>query len=73
MPNVLIREIPTEDLEALDAQARQLGLSRADFLRRHLHQQAQRVEREVTAEDLHSMSALLADLADENVMREAWS
>ena len=39
MPDVLIRNFSADDLELLDKQARRLGLSRSEFLRRQLHQE----------------------------------
>jgi hypothetical protein len=73
MPDILIRNIPAADLERLDEQARRYGLSRTDFLRRQLHQQAYRSLDSVAVSDLSAMSELLADLADPTVMDEAWS
>lgn len=73
MPDVLIRNTPAADLERLDEQAKRQGLSRTDFLRRQLHQQAGRSLDTVAASDLGAMSELLADLADPTVMDEAWS
>lgn len=73
MPDVLIRNVPAEDLERLDEQARRAGLSRADFLRRQLHLQARLTINRVTVDDLSAMTSLLADLADPDVMDAAWS
>ncbi len=72
MPNVLIRDVPQEDLELLDEQARRAGLSRADFLRRQLQQQARRSSAPVAVEDLEAMTQLLQDLGDDEVMADAW-
>lgn len=73
MPDVLIRNFPADDLELLDEQARRVGLSRTEYLRRQLHREARRTESAVTVHDLNSFSGLLSDLADSDVMREAWS
>ena len=73
MPNVLIRDIPQEDLELLDEQARRAGLSRADFMRRQLQQQARRSSAPVAVEDLKVMTQLLQDLGEDEVMADAWS
>ena len=73
MPNVLIRDISQEDLELLYEQARRAGLSRADFLRRELQQQARRCSAPVAVEDLEVMTQLLQDLGDDEVMSDAWS
>ena len=73
MPDVLIRNFSAADLELLDKQARRLGLSRSEFLRRQLHQEARRVATRVTRVDLVHFSDLVPDLADEAVMTDAWS
>lgn len=73
MPDVLIRNFPADDLELLDEQARRVGLSRTEYLRRQLQREARRTESRVTAGDLDAFSGLLPDLADTDVMGEAWS
>lgn len=73
MPDVLIRNFSAADLELLDKQARRLGLSRSEFLRRQLHQEARRVATPVTTIDLVRFSELVPDLEDEAVMTDAWS
>ncbi|MBA3265707.1 MAG: ribbon-helix-helix protein, CopG family [Nocardioidaceae bacterium] len=73
MPDLLIRNFPAEDLALLDERAARLGLSRTEFLRRQLHQEARRSATTVTAADLSELSSAVADLADESVMSDAWS
>ncbi|OLT23092.1 hypothetical protein BJF81_12005 [Ornithinimicrobium sp. CNJ-824] len=73
MPNILIRNFPNEDLALLDEQARRVGLSRTEYLRRRLHEQAHRDQAPVTAADLDALAELLPDLGDSEVMRDAWS
>lgn len=73
MPDLLIRDFPTADLDLLDGQAKRLGLSRAEYLRRQLQQTARRGETAVTHADLAYLSSFIVDLADESVMIEAWS
>lgn len=73
MPDILIRNFPSEDLALLDEQARRAGLSRTEYLRRRLQEQAHRTAAKVTVEDLSALGELLPDLADPDVMREAWS
>lgn len=73
MPDILIRNLPGEDLALLDEQARRAGLSRTEYLRRRLHEQAHRAQAPVTASDLKTLARLLPDLADTDVMRDAWS
>jgi hypothetical protein len=44
MPDVLIRDLPAEDLARLDAHAARQGLSRTEYLRRRLREDAARVD-----------------------------
>lgn len=73
MADVLIRNLSAEDVSGLDEAARRLGISRAELLRRHVQELA-RVGRRpsVTKADLVVMSELAVDLADDEVMGEAW-
>lgn len=73
VPDVLIRDVPAEDLARIDAHAARLGLSRTEYLRRRLHQDAARPSAPVTVEDLRAFSARFGDLDDPDVMRRAWS
>jgi hypothetical protein len=73
VPDVLIRDVPAEDLARIDAHAARLGLSRTEYLRRRLHQDAARPSAPVTVEDLQAFSARFGDLDDPDVMRRAWS
>lgn len=73
MPDVLIRDVPAEDLTLLDEQARRAGLTRTEYLRRRLHEQARRAPGPVTEADLTALAGLLPDLADADMMRDAWS
>jgi hypothetical protein len=73
MPDILIRNVSAEDLARIDAHAARLGLSRTEYLRRRLHQDAGRPATPVTADDLRAFTARFADLDDPEVMRQAWS
>ena len=73
MPDVLIRNFPAEDLALLDEHAARLGISRTDYLRRRLQQEARRVTKRVTAADLMALSRSIADLGNDDVMTDAWS
>jgi hypothetical protein len=73
VPDVLIRDVPAADLARIDAHAARLGLSRTEYLRRRLRQEAERPVGPVTASDLQKFSARFADLDDPEVMRRAWS
>ena len=71
MSDVLIRDIPDDVLAALDARAMRLGLSRVEYIRRRLAQDATAVVT-VTAAELRSFADNFADLADPSVMGGAW-
>jgi hypothetical protein len=71
--DILIRDVPEEVVAAIDARAAVLGLSRNEFLRRKVAQEARRSSQPVTAEDLQRFSKLAGDLADPEVMARAWS
>jgi hypothetical protein len=73
VPDVLIRDVPAEDLARIDAHASRLGSSRTEYLRRRLHQDAARPSAPVTVEDLQAFSARFGDLDDPDVRRRAWS
>ena len=71
MPDLLIRDVPDEVVAAIDAEAAHVGLSRSEYLRRALARTARRVG-SVTAEDLARFAVMFSDLADDDVMRQAW-
>lgn len=73
MPDVLIRDISAEDLARIDAHAARLKLSRIEYLRRRLRQEAARPSTPVTTGDLQRFAARFSDLDDPDVMRRAWS
>jgi len=73
MPDVLIRDVPAHDLALIDAHAARAGLSRTEFLRRRLRQEAARSMSPVSAADLQRFADRFSDLGDPDVMRGAWS
>jgi hypothetical protein len=73
MPDVLIRDVSAADLARIDAHAARLGLSRTEYLRRRLRQEAARSAGPVTTLDLQTFAARVADLGDPELMRRAWS
>ncbi len=68
--DLLIRDVPDDVLEAIDAKARRLGLSRAEYLRRALARE--RTTGDVSVEDLSRFADTFGDLLDERIMRQAW-
>lgn len=70
MADLLIRDVPDHVLAVIDANAKRLGLSRSEYVRRQLA--AAGAGGKVTVEDLTRFSATFADLADPEVMARAW-
>ena len=73
MVDVLIRDVPDDVLAVIDRRAQRLGLSRTEYLRRLLGQQARRSDSPVTAADLRQLSRSVRHLADPEVADHAWS
>jgi plasmid stability protein len=73
MNDILIRDIPDDVLAAIDARADRAGLSRSEYLRRTLAREKSGAIAEVTVDDLARFSEWFADLADTDVMSDAWS
>jgi len=71
--NILIRDVPDDVLAAIDAKARRVGVSRTEYIRRALCRERDDAAPEVSVEDLVAFSKSFADLADPEVMRQAWS
>lgn len=72
MAQVLIRDVPDHVVAAIDRRAARLGLSRSEFLRRRLAQEATTGAGPVTVDDLRGFASTFADLADDELMRDAW-
>ena len=72
MVDVLIRDIPEDVVAAIDADASRLGLSRNEYLRRRLVRDVTTSADSVTVEGLSRFAQTFADLADPEVMRQAW-
>jgi plasmid stability protein len=70
--DILIRDVPEDVVAALDARAARLGVSRSEYLRRRLAQEAVAAPCAVTAEHLRSFADTFRDLTDPEVMRGAW-
>jgi len=72
MTDVLIRDVPDEVIAAVDAHASRLGLSRSEYVRRRLAQDAAAGASPVSARDLAKFAEVFGDLADPEVMARAW-
>jgi hypothetical protein len=72
MTDLLIRDVPDDVLAAIDAKAQRLGVSRSEYLRRALARERAVTDVDVTVDDLERFGDVFADLADDDVMRQAW-
>lgn len=72
MTDVLIRDVPDDVIAAVDARAGRLGLSRSEYVRRRLAQDATAAGSPVSTQDLARFAEVFADLGDPDVMSQAW-
>lgn len=72
MTNILIRGLSDETVARIDRSAAGLGLSRNEYLRRRLEGDEPRPVAKVTREDWKRSAEVLADLADPDIMADAW-
>lgn len=72
MTDMLIRDVPDDVVAALEAHARRLGLSRTEYVRRRLAQDAAVSESPVRTQDLARFADTFGDLANPDVMTQAW-
>jgi hypothetical protein len=72
MTDMLIRDVPDDVIAALEAHARRLGLSRSEYVRRRLAQDTAISESPVSTRDLERFARTFGDLADPDVMSQAW-
>lgn len=73
LTDVLIRGVAEVDLERVDERAARMGLSRGEYLRRRITQEAGREEGHLSVEDLQRAATRSRDLLDDDIMRDAWS
>ncbi len=72
MTDILIRDVPTDVVAAVEATAKRLGLSRNEYLRRQLVREASRATGTLTMDDLAWFAETFPDLDDTDVMVKAW-
>jgi hypothetical protein len=72
MTDMLIRDVPDDVIAAIDAHAGRLGLSRSQYVRRRLAQDAAAPGSPVSVQDLARFADVFSDLADPEVMSRAW-
>ena len=73
MTDILIRDVPDDVLAAIDAKAKRMGLSRAEYLRRTLERERTQIAGRVSVGQLKRLADLTRDLDDPGLMSDAWS
>lgn len=73
MVDILIRDVADDVLAAVDANARKLGLSRAEYLRRTLDRERATLAGPVTLDHATRFRTRTTDLRDDTTMSDAWS
>jgi hypothetical protein len=69
--DILLRDVPEDVLQAIDASAKLLGVSRSEYLRRILARE-RRTNASVSIIDFEKFSSTFADLASEEILAQAW-
>ncbi|MBT8241729.1 MAG: antitoxin [Acidimicrobiia bacterium] len=72
MTDILIRDVPDVVLAAIDAKAKQVGLSRTEYLRRALERERTQSNGPIGIDQLEHLAALTKDLNDPDIMSDAW-
>ena len=74
MSDILVRDVADATVTEIDRRAAEQGLSRAEYLRRHLDTEFRpRSASAVTPADWHRFHDVTAGLDDPDVMGGAWS
>lgn len=73
MADLLIRNLSPEVVVALDLKAKNLGISRVEFVRRAITREVSATPGSLTEEHLAEMANRLKDLDNPEIMRGAWS
>jgi hypothetical protein len=71
MTDILIRDVPA-DVVAVEANAKRVGLSRNEYLRRQLIREATRTTEKLTMGELRRFAQTVSDLDAPEVMAKAW-
>ena len=72
MGDLLIRNVPDYVVQDIDAKAMRLGISRVEYVRRRLAEDARAGAGSVSVADLAQFEDTFGDLADPDVMTAAW-
>ena len=74
MVDILVRDVPDDVVAAIEVNARAVGLSRVEYLRRLLERERTSTHGgDVTVESLRRFGETFCDLTDDDVMRAAWT
>jgi len=73
MPDILIRDVPEDVVALLEQRARQLGLSRTEYLRRMLANESADRTPPATIDDWRAFAERHSDLDDPEIMGRAWT
>ncbi len=73
MTDILIRDVPEDLVDLIDRNARRMGISRTEYLRRALARERFDEAALTTNADFERISERFAGLADDELMRGAWS
>lgn len=71
MADILIRDLDDDLVATIDARARRAGISRTEFIRRALARERDSLP--TSSDHLQKFADRHRDLADPEVMRDAWS
>ena len=72
MTDILVRGLPDDVVANIDQRSAELGISRAEFMRRALVNSSQRSTSSVTSEALRASIPRLSGLLDDELMSRAW-
>ena len=70
--DIVIRGVPASVIVALDARAARLGLSRGEYVRRRLAQDATSDDSPVSTAHFARFAEIFGDLSDLDVLSQAW-
>jgi Ribbon-helix-helix protein, copG family len=71
--DILIRDVPDDLVARIDQNARRLGISRTEYLRRTLARERPFEVLATTTADFERLADRFAGLDDDELMRQAWS
>lgn len=76
MTDVLIRDVPEDDLRRIDARAERMGIGRAEFLRRQIAREASRPvdgRESLALDSFRRLAELTTDMLEPDFEQRAWS